>query len=365
MRFLVPPRRLAAAIAGCLAAPVLAVVAAGAAHAAAHVEGYVWANQPATPQYVAGTGYEYSSAGQPIVITRTGVGIYSVRFHGLATPGGVAHASAYGTGNGDFCTVNRYLPRGTDEIVQVRCFDGDGDPSDSRFVANLTDQQAPPGNLGYLQSHDPNPPGGWYVPSPQWSYDSAGDPITVTRIAAGRYQVHLGTLDATFGGHWNGYFRATALGSEPVRCEVLDPRFFDPPDVPVRCYDTNGFTVDSRFTLSYTHGVNVLGSDTPHATATARTQPAADPVVGGWSGPGGIPTAERFNVGEYRVTFPGMATPYGHAMVNVFHTPPFYCNVAGWWPTAGGDQVVDVNCWNAGGINVPADVWAFQVSFTR
>jgi hypothetical protein len=359
------PRRLAAAAAACLTAAALAVVTAGPAHAAAHVEGYVWASQPVTPQYLAATGYEYSSAGQPIVITRTGVGDYTVRFHGLATPGGVAHASAYGTGNGDFCTVGWYRPRGSDQLVRVRCFDGDGDPSDSRFVANLTDQLAAPGHLGYLYSHDPNPAGGSYVPSAQWSYDSAGQPIVVGRTGIGRYQVHLGALDATFpGGYWNGYFRATAVGPDPVRCEVLDPRFFDPPTVPVRCYDHDGVAVDSRFTLTYANGVNLLGSTTLHATTIALPQPAADPVVGGWSSPGGMPTTDRLGVGDYLVTFAGIGLPFGHAMVNAFGTPPQYCTVAAWFP-AGVHQVVRVNCWDAAALNTPTDVWAFNVSFTR
>lgn len=367
MRLLIQPRRLAAALAACLAAvPVAAVVTAAPAHAAGHVEGYVWANQPATPQYLANTGYEYSSAGQPITITRSGVGVYTVRFHGLASPGGVAHASAYGVGNGDFCTIERYLPRPPDQLVRVRCFDGDGNASDSRFVANFTDQQAPGGHLGYLLSHDPAPAGGSYVPFAQWSFDSGGGPIVVTRIGVGRYQVHLAALDQTFPGeYWNGSFRATAVGADPVHCEVLDPRFSDPNDVPVRCYDPDGFAVDSRFTLTYANGVNVLGSQPVHAAAMARPQPGGvDPVVGGWSSPGGMPVAEWLGVGDYRVSFPGIGMPFGHAIVSAFGTPNSHCNVAQWAPAAGA-QTVRVNCWAAGGVNVATDVWAFNVSFTR
>jgi hypothetical protein len=128
---------LAAAVAAGLAMPALVVSVAGPAHAAAHVEGYVWASQPVTAQYVAATGYEYSSTGQPIVVTRAGTGDYYVRFRGLATPGGVAHASAYGAGNGDVCALAWYRPRGTDEVLRVRCFDGDGNPSDSRLVGYI------------------------------------------------------------------------------------------------------------------------------------------------------------------------------------------------------------------------------------
>jgi hypothetical protein len=360
-----PWSRWAVAFAAGLVAPGLVVATAGPAHAASHVEGYVWASQPLTAQYVAATGYEYSSAGQPVVITRTGVGDYTVRFQGLATPGGVAHVSAYGAGSGDFCTLAWYRSRGTDEVLRVRCFDGDGNPADGRFVASLTDQQAAPGHLGYLYSHDPDPAGGWYLPDPQWSYDSAGQPVVVSRTGAGSYQVELGALAVTFpGDYWNGYFRATAVGTGPARCEVLDPRFFQPVSVPVRCYDPAGLAVDSRFTLTYARGVNLLGSAAPHATAMLLPQPAADPLVGGWSNPGGLPGTTRLGVGDYLVSFPGLGMPRGHALVNAFGTPPQYCTVAAWFPS-GGSETVRIRCWDAAALNAPTDVWAVNVSFTR
>ena len=366
MRISYRPGRAAAASAAALAVPAAAaVVTAGPAYAASHVEGYVWAYQPAAAQYVAGSGDEYNSAGQPIVITRNGAGDYTVRFRGLASPGGVAHATAYGTGTGDTCTVLSYRPRGDDEVLRVRCFDGDGAASDGRFVASFTDQQAAAGHFGYLYAHDADPAGGSYAPQPQRSYDSAGLPIVVTHTAVGRYQVELGALAQTFpGGYWNGFFEATAVGPAPVRCEVLDPRFFTPVSVPVRCYDPAGLAVNSRFTLTYAHGVNLLGSPTPHAAATAMPAPAADPVVAGWSSPGGMPTAQRLGVGDFLVTFPGLGMPRGHAVVNVYGTPPQYCTVGGWFPVAGA-ETVRVRCWDAAALDTPTDVWAFQVAFTR
>lgn len=334
-----------------------------AAHAATEVEGYVWGYQPASPFYVAGSGYEYNSAGQPIEIVRHVVGSYHVRFVGMGVTGGVAHANAYGPGNSNFCTVNTYGARGKDEIVHVRCFDGDGNPADSRFTANFTNRQAVTAPFGYLWSNDPVPPVAGYTPPAAWSYDSTGTPIHVTRTAVGRYQVTLGALEKTLPDHWDGYLRATAYGSAPVRCEVLDPALQVPPTIPVRCYDIDGNAVDSRFTLTYAHGVNVLGGSPPNASAMVLPDPVNPPSVGGWSSPGGAPTATEVAAGSYVVTFPGLGMPAGHAIVNAFGTPPAYCNVAAWWPS-GGDQNVWVNCYDAAA-HTPTAVYALNVAFTR
>jgi len=366
MRISYRPGRAAVAVATVLALPAATLATAGPAYAASHVEGYVWAYQPAAAQYVAGSGYEYSSADQPIIIARAAAGDYTVRFRGLASPGGVAHVTAYGAGTGDVCTLVYYRPSGGDEVLRVRCFDGDGTPSDTRFVASFTDQQAAAGHFGYLYAHDADPAAGSYAPQPQRSYDSAGLPIVVTHTAAGSYQVELGALAKTFpGDYWNGFFEATAVGSGPTRCEVLDPRFFaPPPSVPVRCYDPDGLAVNSRFTLTYANGVNLLGSATAHAAATAMPGPGVDPVVAGWSNPGGMPTAERLGVGDFLLTFPGLGMPRGHAVVNAFGTPPQYCTVGAWFPVAGA-ETVRVRCWDAAALDTPTDVWAFQVAFTR
>jgi hypothetical protein len=337
----------------------------GPAHAAGHAAGYVWANQPATPFYVADTGYEYNSSGQPIEITRTGVGDYTVRFVGLSSSGGVAQVSPYGVTNSDTCTLLYYRPKGTDLLVRVRCFDGHGSPTDSRFIAHFTDQRAAPAYFAYLFAHDPDPAGGSYHPAKSYAYDSTGVPITVTRVQAGRYQVHLGSLDATFPRpYWDGFFRATAYSPDPVRCEVLDPWFVIPHEVPVRCYDPDGMAVDSAFTLTYANGVNVLGEPATHATVMAKPQPAGDPFVAGWSNPGGKPIATRIGVGDYLVAFPALGGPFGHAIAAAHGTPPQQCSIASWYQF-GGAAHARVRCWDAGGAGIPTDVWAFNVAFTH
>jgi hypothetical protein len=353
-------RRLATAVAVSLAVPVLAVVTAAPAQAAVEVEGYVWGYQPAAAQYVANSGYEHNSAGQPVVVTRTGTGAYQVQFRGMGAAGGVAHATAYGL-TSDFCTVAGTATRGRDQHVAVRCFDHDGDPADSMFVANYSTREPAAGTYARLWSHDPVPPAAGYVPT-DW-FDSTGVAPHITRTAVGRYQVRLGALFASYPhGHTHGHLRATSYGSAPVRCEVLDPRFTNPLAVPVRCYDHDGFAADSRFMLTLAHEVNLLGVTPPYGTALLHPQPVGDPVVGGWTNAGGQPTALRLGVGRYQVSYPGLGMPFGHAMANAFGTPPAYCQVVGWWQ-AGADQQVRVDCRAPDGSLT--DVWAFQLTMNR
>src|SRR4051794_32255755 len=126
--------RIAMAVAAALAAAAGAVGVAQPAWAVAAGHGYAWGYQPATAVYVATSGYEFNSAGGPITIVRSGAGDYRVTFGGLAFAGGVAHVSAYGPANSDFCTVSGWGTSGADEVARIRCFDGLGAASDSMFV---------------------------------------------------------------------------------------------------------------------------------------------------------------------------------------------------------------------------------------
>lgn len=334
---------------------VVAVAAAlalrGPALAPAGNDGYVWAHQPAVASYPVTTGYEHNSAGGAVSIVRSGPGRYEVRFVGLAAPGGVAHAVAYGSDNSDFCAVQSWGRSLGDLIVRVRCYDGTGAPADTRFVANFTDH-APL----YLWANDPTNPAP-YAPNATYTHDDLGGPVTVDRLSPGRYRVTAPTIGALLPTYRQAHIRATAYGTAPVRCEVLEPNALG---VQVNCYDVDANPVDSRFTLSASQSSDLLGRAVPHGSANIWPNPAAPPTVMGWTNPGGAPTATQIAEGLYRVTFPGLAAPRGHVVANAFGTPPAYCNVGGWWPS-GTSQVVSVGCFDA--TNHESTVAFFTVSF--
>jgi hypothetical protein len=336
---------LAASIAACVPVAVASLVAAAPARAdlpiappAFPIDGYVWASQPANPNYVAATGYEYNSAGGSITITRSGAGVYQVRFSGMAGAGGVAHASAYGSSS--ICTVASWVQSGGDELVNVRCFTAAGVPADTRFIASVTNRNDGAAR-GYLWNSDSTPPAGGYVPLAQYAFDSTGEQIMVFPDGVGGYAVELNAFGQDIGGAWmSGALRVTAYGTAAVTCQALDPALFADPEVlRVHCYDTSGNAVNSRFALSYTRGV------VPDSATVSNY--AMVPAIVGSSGPAPSVVAIDSD-GDYQVTFPGAGMAGGHAFAMIMGTPPMFCNIHSWIVSLG-DLRLRVRCYQPGG----------------
>jgi hypothetical protein len=78
----------------------------------------------------------------------------------MAGTGGIAHVSAYGAAG--LCAVANYGPSGTDQVLNLHCYDMEGALVDTAFVANFTNR-TDSAILGYLWSKDPTPPvtGNW------------------------------------------------------------------------------------------------------------------------------------------------------------------------------------------------------------
>ncbi len=304
------------------------------------IEGYVWGWQPANPNYISATGYEYNSAGGAVQIIRSAAGIYQVRFLGMAGIGGAAHVSAYG--NNFICAVSSWGPSLGDEVVNLRCFTSAGVPADSRFVAHVTNRTDGAAR-GYLWSNDSTPPLGGYAPSAQYSFDSTGQPITVFGSGVGSYAVDLGAFGDDSAGLWmSGALRVTAYGPSAAHCQVLDPAVFvDPEVLRVRCYGPTGLAVNTRFVLSYTREVVPVS-----ATVDNYVIP---PVVAGWSSSGGIaPSVSDLGIGDYLISFPAAGTPGGHAFAHIMGTPPMYCVIQS-WIVNGGAMKLRVRCFDPGG----------------
>jgi hypothetical protein len=97
--------------------------------------GFAWADQPTAASYTPSSTYAYNAAGGPITITRSGAGLYAVRFanlggHGVA--GGTVQVTAYGSDSAH-CKVDRWSSAGPDFIADVRCFTAAGDPVDTYY----------------------------------------------------------------------------------------------------------------------------------------------------------------------------------------------------------------------------------------
>jgi hypothetical protein len=344
-----------------LTAATLVLAAPAPAHATTSVHGYVWANQPSTASYLASTGYEFNSTGGDIEVIRFETGRYRVRFAGMGSSGGVAHVQAYGQTT-NTCTVTSWS-HGIDLGINIRCFDPAGALADTRFVAHFTNRTVARGNFAYLWAHDPTAAGP-YQPFPLYAYDSTGAPSQIERTGTGTYIVYLSAFSDLYPGqHNDGHLQVTAYNLDAVQCGMRLIGDENPSPLGVSCYDTDGDPVDSRFTVSYSHGVSHLGTTGARGNAYVRNS-AIDPtyIAGWWSSSGAEPIVSHPATGSYWVTFPGLGASHGHATVSTQEVGGSYCTIAFWYrhPFVA-NEVVHVRCYD-GVTHAPVDE-DFGVSF--
>lgn len=91
-----------------------------------------WVADPTASSSRPPRAYRWSSSGKSPRITRSGPGVYTVRFPGLPN-GGAAFVTAYGTSDRT-CQVGSISKSTQIPTVGVRCFRGNGRPADSRFT---------------------------------------------------------------------------------------------------------------------------------------------------------------------------------------------------------------------------------------
>jgi hypothetical protein len=194
-------------------------------------------------------------------------------------------------------------------------------------------------------------------PNPIYSYNRSGGPITVTKMATGRYVVRFGGLSALVG--TKNTVHVTSFGVDGTYCKPVGARLAGD-TVEVRCFAAGtGTATNSVFTLL------VAGKRDDRAFAFAHQPTAADysPATAGSWNPTGPMRVRRYGVGQYGVTFSGLGARLstgigGHAQVNAVGTGKVHCKVGEWG--SGSDVFVDVRCYTPAGL--PADA-KFTVLF--
>jgi len=287
--------------------------------------GYVWADQPAST-YTASTAYQYNSGGGAIDITHTATGAYQVRFVGLADPGGVAHAQAYGH-NSNYCAVMSWSDAGSDENVSVRCYDAGGSPTDSTFTANFAVGSMGAARFSYLWADQQGT--AKYKPRAEYRYDAVSSSgITVQRTNAGRYEVFLPASGPQLPGAWT--FQVTAHGSA-TQCKLAG---FSASNrkAQVACRNAAGSFQDTRFALTFASSGSFVGrTDRPYGAFSEANDGVENP-----------------STGNYSIRVPGLGQDKGQAVAVARGTFSTYCHAAG-WNAAGADLDVDIVCFNPGG----------------
>jgi uncharacterized protein YjdB len=210
--------------------------------------GFTWADQQSADSYNPNPLWTDNSSGGPVTITRSGTGTYAVRWAGLARTAGqldeTLTVGAYGNVPRR-CNVTSWDAFTTaDLIANIACTDLNGVAADARFVATMVDRGRSGRRYGLTWANQPTSPI-YTTTNNGYSRTSTVGAISVSRTAAGSYQVRLGgqartgaspetVLVTSYGS--TAYCKANqwaANGADMI--------------VTVVCFDPSGALVDSRF----------------------------------------------------------------------------------------------------------------------
>lgn len=220
-------------------------------------EAYVFANNATAASYTPSTSYSWNgNRGNPTV-TRSAVGTYQVRFPGLAALGderGCVEITPYGALPVRAKVFNWGNSAG-DTVVNVRCFDMTGQPTDSRFICSYCESAAPinerDGSGAYVYANDPI--GSFYRPNGTYT-DSNGregppDAETVRRLGVGRYLVNLPNVAPS--GSATALVTAQGSGADYATVDSWDSDGCGGTNVIVTTFDATGGATDTRFVLLF------------------------------------------------------------------------------------------------------------------
>lgn len=220
---------------------------------------YLWADDETDPAYTPSTHHQFNSTGGTNTITRTSTGVYDVVLDNLDSEGGTVKVTAFGSTSA-YCKAADWDGTGTDELVEVRCFDFTGGPVDAKFTLAFADEAsiaATGGANGYVRATDETNPS--YTPNSAYQHNTSGSLNTVTRTGTGLYTVAFPGLGAPFAATNRGIAHATAEHTTSKRCEVVRwssgfvaPGQPIPLSADVACRTAAGTPSDTRFVLQFT-----------------------------------------------------------------------------------------------------------------
>ena len=313
--------------------------------------GYALAEQAsAAAPYAPDPAYRFSSSGGAITVTRDSTGWYTVRFAGLGRQLGQrdnVQVTAYGTPPGIHCKLLSWPTEGADLLVPVHCHDATGAARDALFTLLVSGARA----------YDLTTPLGFAERLPatvnliqdtsQTSFNSVTAHITYGKGAIGVYNFVFPGFE-TFAGPRS--MQATAVNGSADRCRVQNYDLVN--DVlQAGCAKGDGTANDGRVSvLWFTRGR--LGHRYGYASmnGVVLPNPPADAAFTANS-TGGTVTSHRLGVGNWTVTFAGLARPAGATeivIVSAFKDFDHTCTLLS-WASAGADLTVTLQCFDAGG----------------
>jgi len=187
-----------------------------------------------------------------------------------------------------------------------------------------------------------------YSPPINYSYNSTGGSITITRAGTGTYTV---ALTGFLSGNGDDV-QVTAYGGNHY-CNVVGWDSGPTPSIGVSCYAPGGKPADSKFPLLYQKRATSFGSASQGIAfllADQPTNPSYTPNTNyQYNSTGGTNTITRNDTGLYTALLPGLDPDGGHVQVTAYGTSG-RCYVTGWGTEiSGGPLEVNIACVDATG----------------
>lgn len=209
-----------------------------------------------------------------------------------------------------------------------------------------------------------------YTVTGDYSYNSGGGAIAITRLNKGVYAVDFAGL----GNRAHSNVQVTAYDSSGY---CMAGAWFDelngPPSderVEVHCYDANGDHANSYFNVLFQYRSGTFGgSGTGIAFVLAQEPGTASYTPNpnfSYNSTGGTNTIKRRGPGSYTVFLPGFTQAGGDVQVtanqNFINGPAARCKVVGWNANATVGTAVDVHCFDKAG--TPHDAY-FSLAYAN
>jgi hypothetical protein len=218
-------------------------------------DAYLWYNGSGTPN-----AYQWNSKGLNNTVTRLGTGRYRANLPGMNKLGGTVLVTAYGSDSAK-CKVVNWGRSASNTRVNVNCFQGNK-PVNTRFTLSYINGTNGVGlgirhKGGYVWANNPSV-SGTYTPSTTYQWNSAtlsNNSNRVTNLSTGSYRVRLPRLAPAN----KTTTQVTAYGSNSNYCNVRSwvSDGSGGTNANVKCFNSVGQPVNSRFTLTYLTDDNI------------------------------------------------------------------------------------------------------------
>jgi hypothetical protein len=202
--------------------------------------------------------------------------------------------------------------------------------------------------IGFLWNNNPTTPG-TTTPATNYSYNSSGGAISITRNSTGNYIVDFAGL----GNSLQSDVQVTAYGTGPNYCISGGWSSSNGTDVDatVYCYNPAGNLADNSFTMLYQSRQS--GDETTptvaYLWANEPTSPSYIPDTSYQYNPsGGTNTVTSSGTGNYTANLPGLDRKGGTVLVTAYGSTAAHCQVTDWGSDSSG-TTVNVNCTDATG----------------